>query len=279
MLAANFVFQKKYQQTAGVSLKTGLIYNAILGVFSAIKFLVINKFHIECSAFSLLMAAIFATVLVLYIIIGFKIMEKGNMALYTLFLMSGGMTVPYIWGVLFLNEELTILRTIGLVVIIVAIIISNSGTGKPDKKQILMCIAIFILNGISSVVSKHHQINPVSEMVTPTDFVFLVGIFKAVICSCFLLVFKNKFKVQDGNKLDIKPLLLIIFLASLTDGLTYMLQLIGASSLPATVLYPLVTGGCIILTPIAGMLVFREKPSTRQWISVALCFVGTLLFL
>ena len=279
LLATNFVFQKKYQKTAGVSLKAGVTYNAVLGAFSAIIFLVINKFHIECSAFSLLMAAIFATVLVLYIIIGFKIMEKGNMSLYTLFLMSGGMTVPYIWGVLFLNEELTIIRTIGLLAIIAAIIISNSGTNKPDKKQILMCVAVFLLNGISSVVSKMHQINPVSEMVTPTNFVFLVGIFKAIMCFGILLGFKNKLEVQGENKLDIKPLLLIIFLAALTDGVTYMLQLIGASSLPATVLYPFVTGGSIILTSIAGVLVFKEKLLPRQIIGIAVCFVGTLLFL
>ena len=70
-----------------------------------------------------------AKILMLYIFIGFRIMENGSMSLYTLFLMSGGMTVPYVWGVLFLNEELTILRTLGLLSIITAIIISNSGKG------------------------------------------------------------------------------------------------------------------------------------------------------
>ena len=100
-LAANFVFQKIYQKTAGTSVKAGLIYNALTGVFSALLFLVMNQFQIKLTGFSVLMAAIFAVVVMLYIFIGFRIMEKKNMALYTLFLMSGGMTVPYIFGVLF----------------------------------------------------------------------------------------------------------------------------------------------------------------------------------
>ena len=134
LLAANFVFQKKYQGTAGTSIKAGLIYNAMTGIFSALIFLIINQFQIKLTGFSVIMAAIFATVVMLYIFIGFRIMEKKNMALYTLFLMSGGMTIPYIFGVLFLDEPLTLVRTIGLLAIIVSIAVSNSGTEKPDKK-------------------------------------------------------------------------------------------------------------------------------------------------
>ena len=69
-------------------------------------------------------------------------MENGSMSLYTLFLMSGGMTVPYIWGVLFLNEKLTIFRTLGLVAIIAAIIIAivlpkeNNPPTQPIKEEI-----------------------------------------------------------------------------------------------------------------------------------------------
>ena len=279
MLAANFVFQKKYQKTAGTSIKAGLMYNALTGIFSAIMFLVINKFEIKLTGFSVLMAAIFATVVMMYIFIGFRIMEKGNMSLYTLFLMSGGMTVPYIFGVLFLNEELTIFRTLGLVAIIAAIVISNSGAEKPDKKQLILCLAVFILNGISSVTSKVHQISPASEIVTSPDFAFIVMMFKAVICSVVLLVCRKSLFGEETVKLPIKSVIWVMLFASLSDGLTYMLQLIGATTLPATVLYPFVTGGSVILTSFAGVLVFKEKLSARQIVGIAICFVGTLLFL
>ena len=49
--------------------------------------------------------------------------------------------------------------------------------------------------------------------------------------------------------------------------------------LPAVVLYPLVTGGSIILSTLSGMIFYKERLTAFQLISVAVCFVGTLLFL
>ena len=278
LLAVVFALQKKYQQAAGTALKAGLAYNALMGACSAIIFLGITGFQVNISLFSVVMAALFCITIMLYVMIGFKIMEKGNLALYTLFLMSGGMTVPYIWGVLFLNEEFTILRTLGLIAIIAAIALSNSGAKKPDKKQLLMCVAIFFLNGTSSVLSKMHQIHPVSATVTSQDFVFLVSLFKALICAGLILFNKKKLHT-DGKKLGLKKLMPIIILAALADGLSYMLQLMGASELPATVLYPLITGGSIILTSLAGIAFYKEKLSVQQWIAMAVCVAGTGLFL
>lgn len=279
LLAVTFLFQKKYQKLSGTSLKAGLVYNALMGVFSAIMFLCINGFEIRITGFSLFMAVIFATVVTLYIFVGFKLMEKGCMSIYTLFLMAGGMTVPYVWGVLFLDEALTFIRTLGLLAIIVAIGISNSGAKNVDKKQIIMCISVFLLNGVSSVTAKMHQINPVSQVVTSPDFAFLVMVVKAVMCSVILLINRKRF-VSDSQKMSsVKTILPIVLFAAMADGISYMLQLIGATQLPASVLYPMVTGGSVILTSLAGVVVFKEKLSARQWIGVAICFVGTLFFL
>lgn len=279
LLAAQFVFQKKYQKISGTSLKAGLIYNALIGLFSAIMFLCINSFEIQITGFSFFMAVIFATAVMLYTFVGFKLMEKGSISIYTLFLMVGGMTVPYIWGVLFLNEDLTFIRTLGLLAIIVAICISNSGTKKIDIKQIVMCIAVFLLNGIASVTAKIHQINPTSEIVTSPDFAFLVMVVKAVTCSVILLINRKKFASDRQEVSFVKTILPIVLFASVASGISYMLQLIGATQLPATVLYPMVTGGSVILTSLAGVIVFREKLSARQWAGVGICFVGTLFFL
>jgi len=278
-LAANFVLQKMYQKTSGSSIKAGLFYNALTGFFSAVMFLFVNGFKIKLTFFSCLMAAIFAISITLYTYIGFKIMEKGNLSLYTVFLMSGGMTVPYIFGVIFLNEELTILRTIGLVSIIVAIAISNLGKGKFDKKQLILCIVVFMLNGIASVTSKVHQISGASEIVTSTEFAFIVMSFKAIICMSIMLMNIKKMGIGTTPKLPIKSAVWIMLLASLMDGHTYMLQLIGATTLPASVLYPLITGGSVILTSFAGTAVIKEKLPKRQILTITICFIATLMFL
>lgn len=89
------------------------------------------------------------------------------------------------------------------------------------------------------------------------------------------------FLKKDGNtaKFSYKKTLLLIAASALIGGLSYMLQLIGAKDLPATVLYPLVTGGSIIFSALAEKVFFKGKLTKYQLISIALCFIGTCFFL
>ncbi len=277
-LAANFAAQKQYQKTAGVSVRSSLIYNTLLSVFTAVIFFILSGGKIGITGFSLLMAFLRTVFVTVYLFIGFKLMAKSNMSMYTLFLMSGGMILPYIWGIFFLNEELAWARTLGLLLIVLALVLSNLSKEKVDKEQVLWCIAVFVLNGFVSILSKMHQINPASQIVTTPNFVFLMAVTRAVICGGLLLFFRNK-ETKKVEKLSLKPLVWIILFAALTDGVTSMLQLVGAEHLPATVLYPFITGGAVILTALASAVVFKEKLSKKQWAGVFLCFIGTLLFL
>ncbi|MBP3448562.1 MAG: EamA family transporter [Clostridia bacterium] len=278
-LATSFVFQKKYQKTAGTTLKAGLTYNTWMGIFCAVMFFVMNNFRINLTAYSVMMSAFSTITGMLYVFIGFKILEMGNVAHYTFFLMSGGMVLPYIFGVLFLNEELTLLRTIGLVAIVAAIAISNTGEKKLGRKPLLLCIAVFVLNGLCSIVSKLHQISPASELITSSDYAFLVVVWKVVLCSISLLVIGKRCPGEKIVKLPMKTAIWVILFAAVSDGLSYVLQLAGASTVPASVLFPMVTGGSVILTSLAGTLVFQERLSGRQVLGIIICFAGTLLFL
>lgn len=279
LLTITFVIQKKYQLEVGVSAKTNLAYTVISGLFSAILFLAINGFKIRATWFSLVMAIAFSVVVTAYTLIGFRVMEKGSMSIYTLFLMSGGMTVPYIYGVLFLGEELTFIRTLGLLLMITAITAVNFTKGKTDKEQIFLCIAVFLINGASSVISKVHQISPASEMVSSSDFVFLVMAVSSIIGMGAMLLVKEKKESKKVKSGSLKFLILLIFLGAVANGISYMLQLMGAVDLPATVLYPLITGGTIILSSLADFIIFKEKLSLKQWSGVGIAFLGTFMFL
>lgn len=274
LLALNFAVTKAYQQKEGTSLEKGLQFNIVLGLFSAVFFWALNGFRLECSAFSVLMASAFAVLKAAYTIIGFQIMSKGKISFYTFFLMTGGMIVPYIWGLIFLNEPASLLRTTGLLVIAAALFIINADGPKPGIKQILMCCAVFVLNGFVSVISKEHQIN--TAAVSAMDFVVLTGIATAVLCSAALFFVKRK----SGEKKDFsfKPVMLILG-AALLSGFSYLLQLIGAENLPSTVLYPIITGGSIIFTAFSGILFFKEKVTSRTMLGMGLCFLGTCMFL
>lgn len=277
LLAVEFTVNKAYQHSEGTSLKAGLAFNALIGLFTAIIFFVINGFKIEITSYSVLMAALISCFIMCYNIIGFKLLKSGTMAMYTLFLMTGGMILPYLFGVSFLNEPFSAARMIGLALILAGVILANFRNAKISPRQIAMCIAVFVLNGFVSVFSKLHQIEIVFDTVNATGFVLLIGIFKFVLAG-ILYVFLRK---GGSREPAARPRLavLLITAAAMANGGAYLLQLQCAAALPATVLYPFVTGGSIVFSALAGLVFFKETLSKRLIGSILLCFFGTVMFL
>ena len=274
LLSTDFVTNKIFQKLCGVSLKTSLAFNSLLGLFTAILFFFANGMRFDITPFSLIMATLFVLVVTSYNILGFRLLKSGSMAHYSLFLMIGGMSVPYVFGILFLKEPCTVLRTLALLLILLGVVFSNSKSHKITKSQLLMYISVFFLNGFSSIISKMHQINTDFKTVDALDFVILGGIVKFIIAGFLMLILKDK----STSKIGIKPLC-IITLSTAFSGAAFLLQLLSASFLPATVLYPFLTGGSIIFSAIAGVVFFKDKLSKNIIFSIVLCFVGTLMLL
>ena len=278
LLAMDFAINKIYQKLRGTSPKASLFFNSILGLATAIIFFAINKFKMSVLPFSAIMAILMSTLVMSYNVIGFRILKQGSMAIYSLFLMTGGMVLPYIWGLAFLNESFSVLRTIGLIVIIGGVFLSNFSGEKINLKQICMCISVFVLNGLVSIISKMHQIEINYQSVSTIDFVILGGISKFLIAGFLFVIFKNR-DGQRREKNNSSKSLILIILSAVIGGTSYFLQLYGAKSLPATVLYPFMTGGSIVFSTLVGAVLFKEKHSKKLIVSVMLCFVGTIMFI
>ena len=281
LLAVTFALSKLYQKKAGYTAISGVSYNVQLGLYSSVIYLIANKFVIHLTAFSLIIALIQTLAVTLYTIIGFYMLHGGLIASYTMFLMSGGMIVPYLWGLLFLGEKFSVLRTVGILIILFGVILANYRNEKQSLKYIYMGIAIFLLNGITSVTTKVHQIETVRPVVSSMEFVILSNILKFLLSLVVLIFFI--IRVPDGKeifKITLnKKVLWIVIIASAIGGITSYCLVRGAINLPATVLYPLNTGGTIVLTAFTGMLFFKEKPEKRTVIGIISCLIGTLCFL
>ena len=298
-LAINFSINKIYQNRVGSGSRMVVLFNIVASSVMAVLFFFINGLMngfdtFRLTPFSLLMAAIMALVCGGYSLIGFKIISLGNIAVYTLFLMLGGMMIPYFFGLIYLDEHFSVWRLLGLVLMVVSIILSgldDKGTQKDEKNKrtttlfFMLCSVVFCLNGMSSSTSKVHQLPEYADTaVTPQLFVLLTAAFRVL----FLLIVYLFIRLRD-NKLPKEarpaplkltmPILSLMLISAAVEGAAFMLQLIGASHLPATVLYPLITGGVIILTALAGRILFKQKLSRRATVGIILCFASTFLFL
>ena len=77
----------------------------------------------------------------------------------------------------------------------------------------------------------------------------------------------------------LKKTLPLVVATTAVSGTSYVLQLNAAVKVNASVMYPMLTGGTIIFTSLMAWLCYREKPSRREALGIALCFIGTLMFL
>ena len=124
--ALNFVVTKIYQLNQGNSIQSGVMFNCLVGFVGSLIYFAVCGFKIEITMFSGILALLFTVFLGLYTIIGFSIMSIGSIAVYTIFLMLGGMILPYFYGLLFLNEEITVFKVIALLLTSIAIILRCS---------------------------------------------------------------------------------------------------------------------------------------------------------
>ena len=283
LIALGFIIQKVYQRATDSSAKSSSAYSLISAALSLLFLIITNGLTLEITAYSAINATLRALCGLAYTVIGFKIMKEGSVAYYMLFLMSGGMLLPAIYGWIFLREPVLPLHLIGVLIILFALVLSNLGEEKPKPKVILMCLMVFVLNGFVSIFSKLHQVCTDYEIVSTAAYAAL-GTLASLITSFGLLVFSNlKSRKKDNDSLQNSRFnykaLLMIPIASVIGVISSLMQLECAKTLPASMLYPIITGGTVGLTGIFAAVLFKEKLSKRGLVGVILCVLGTVFFI
>lgn len=281
LLSLNFIMQKLYQRTTDSTTRSGVNFSICTAICSFLIFFCANGFTLRLTPFSVLMAVLQSVCCLGYRLISFHILKKGSVALYTLFLMSGGMVVPFLFGGLFLGETIPPLRIVGILLILFSIVLSHLGERRPGKKELLLCVAVFFLNGCVSVCSKLHQINTVYDSVDTLDYVLINNMISLVVGLLLRFTVARGMQSETAPRhraLHPKPLLIVAGY-SVLGGLSSFWQLEGARSLPASVLYPMITGGTVALSGLFALICFGERLKKREWLGIGLCILGTCLFL
>lgn len=279
-----FSFTKQYEKEVKPTLATALIMVAVTNFVGALLFLIVSGFKINFSTVSLFWAVVFATVMIPYFIIGVKVLSLGSLAIYSMFMMLGGMLVPFFYGVLFLKEELTLSKIAGTVLLSLFIVLQALWQ-IPNKKQestrgkkgifVVLCLLIFFLNGMTGVIAKAHEIN--MQAVDEISFTVISCSLTSVLSLIVLLPCGKNIKLAFKESLQLKPVWIMILLGAAAYTGNY-LHLIAAAHVPASVQFPLVSGGTIVLSTLASRLIFKEKITSKEWLSVAGSFISTVLF-
>lgn len=268
MFGVNFALNGQYQKRIGSGFFPSF-FLATLSSFAGILVLFpLNGFRFEFALFPLLMALCVTTNTLLLNYCSLKTLGRVNLSLYSLFMMLGGMLLPSVVGVLFFDEAMTLAKGVCYLFIVLALLFTLERSDK--KGGGLFFAGVFVLNGMSGVIAKIYQSAPFPKL-SSSGYSLLCAVTTFTVAGLLSLLFLRSFRRRI-------PLRATLF--GLAGGgfnrVANLLLLIALLYVPASVQYPMVTGGTMIVSTVIACF-SANKPTKKQWIAVALSFLGTLL--
>lgn len=268
MFGGCFALNDVYQKIRGSSLKISLQFSVTSSAAGLIVLLLINGCKVECTPFTLAMAMLAALNGVAYTFCSFRALGMINLSLYSLFSMLGGMVLPFLQGILFYGEALTVSKIVCFLFICAALVLTFE---KGEKRGgTIYYIGIFVLNGMSGVISKWFSAAPF-EKTSAAGYSILVTVSTIVLSAVLLLFFRNGKEAPKETKFSLG----VSAVGGIGNRVANYLLVASLAHVHASVQYPMVTGGVIIVSTLISFL-GEKKPSPKEIASVILAFIGVL---
>ena len=261
-----FYLNDKYQQENGTGTSSVFTFSFISAAIGVICLAIINGFDFSFTPFTLIWAFVTAVNLVLCSFCTLKALEKVNLSVYSLFSMLGGMVLPFVVGLVFYNEPMSAAKAVCVTLVVAAMLVTVNWKDKTGGE--LYYVGVFIFNGMSGVLSKLYE-GAAFPKVSSAGYSLWIAVMSSVISAAVLIaIFK---KVKRPN---FKAVLYSVAGGALNRIANFLL-LIALAVLPASVQYPFLTGGVIIVSTVIAALT-KQKPSKKEIFAVVLSFIGIL---
>ena len=254
------------------SLKTNggaLTFSAISALAALVFFLFSSggKLHF---VWGLLPYAIgFALTYSLSIVFTFFAIKKGSFSLTTL-ITSYSLLIPTIYGLLFWNEKYSNFLLIGLILLVISIFFIQYEKKTINKSEkafsgtwLLYVALAFIGGGGCSTVQKGQQIAYNGAYKNELMILALAITFIAILATAFAIEKKNVVYYAKTSAI-------LSTACGLANGAVNYIVMILSNQMPASVMFPIISGGTILCTSVLSVTVYKEKLSLLQKIGVAL---------
>jgi len=266
LFGLQFFCNHQYEQECGSGVAASMMLIAGSSILGAVVLLATNGFRLSGTLFTLIMAVVTALNNLLCTLCGLKALGCANLSLFSLFSMLGGMVLPFVAGIIFYGEEFTINKGICMLFVVGALLLTLQRDG--NKKGRLYFAGIFIFNGMAGVLSKIYQATSYVKA-DEASYTIWSSILAAILAGGFWLFTKER-----HVKITVRSVLSMAGSGTLNKVANWML-LMALVHLPASVQYPMVTGGVIIVSTLFSYFT-PQKPTRRELGSVVLAFIAII---
>ena len=254
----------------------------MIAFFALVVFVAVNRnwsfrpeMLIPATAFALAYAAgtAFAVMAIKY----------GSLAITSL-VMSYSLLVPGFFGIIFLNEAITWKLIVGVVLLAVSLFLTNyekkekdAEIGEKEKKKIswkwvLFVVLAFVGNGLCSTVQKAAGVNGFSE--SEMNVVMIIALSMVTVVLFIVSAFSAERKEW---KLCFKAGSVPALVSGLMNGAVNYLIIVLNPRMNASVMFPIISGGGLVLIFLYSTLIDRERFRPAQWIGFGVGLVSVIL--
>ena len=211
----------------------------------------------------------FATTYSVCNIFTFLSLTAGPVSLTSL-ISSFSLLLPSVYGLAFLGENISAWIIIGLVLLMISLVFINLENKGEEKKitlkWIIYVLISFFTNGCCSILQKVQQLN--CDGLYKNDFMIVALIISTVVMFIAAFITEKKSVFQFLKK-GIIP----YSVCGISNGAVNYLVIFLSLKMAASVMFPVISAGGIILTLLLSIFLYKEKLSNNQIIGI---IFGTL---
>ena len=230
-----------------------------------------QMFSYDWFYYSVLLGILFIIVFVLMAITT----QKGGLSVVSI-ATKMSMVIPILFGLIYYHENANALKITGILLALVAVYFSSlkaKSNISIDKKYIIYPILVFIGSGIVDTSIKFLEDSFVAKDDVP---LFSATIFfSAAIVGVLIILYKS---IKGSIKIELKNWIAGIFLGIPNYFSVYFLvKALRSEGLESSEVFTLNNVAVVMLSTIIGILLFKEKLISKNWIGILLAIISILL--
>ena len=182
--------------------------------------------------------------------------------------MKLGLLVPIVCAIVFLGETPEAMQVIGFVLAVAAVLLMNGGGDRSAARSRGTLVLLLLTCGTGDFMSKVYE--TLGPKAMSDQFLFYTFVFAFVLCLIPM--------IRKREKPGIKELLwgAALGLPNYFSA-RFILRTLEAG-IPAVIVYPTFSVATMVVLLVAGVVLFKEKLSRREWIGIGMILTA-LVFL
>lgn len=178
--------------------------------------------------------------------------------------------IPVLFGIYLYNEHLTIQKSIGIILALFAVLLATSKEKTSSSKQnFIFPILLFLGSGIIDTLIKYIQSSYVPDTELPLFSAILF--LQAGLLGGVVFFFKR-------TVIHYKNIIAGLFLGAINYySIIYLLKALNNDTMGSAEIFTINNVAVVMLTTLAGLLLFKEKLIFKNWIGILVAIISILL--